>query len=159
MAKKSAPKRAKKAPRKSAKAAAKSAPARPAGVADAIRKLDAGFMKAAHAKSAGPLVKGFYAATAVLMPPNHPAVEGHAAIQAFLQGMIDSGLTSIKLDTASVESAGALAYSRGRYSISLSPPGAAPVQDEGKYVVVYKQQASGAWRAVADIFNSDQKPQ
>ena len=37
--------------------------------------------------------------------------------------------------------------------------GAAPVQDEGKYVVVYKQQANGVWRAVADIFNSDQKPQ
>ena len=38
----------------------------------------------------------------------------------------------------------------------MSPPAGDPVQDIGKYIVVYRRQANGAWQAVADIFNSDQ---
>ena len=152
MAKKMATKVAKKAPKKAAR---RPAP-RPPGAADAIRQLDAEFMKAAGARNAGALVKAFYAPDAVLMPPNHPAVEGRASIQSFFQGFIDSGLTSIKLETPTIASAGDLAYGRGHYSLSMSPPGGTPVQDVGKYVVAYRRQANGAWRAVADIFNSDQ---
>jgi ketosteroid isomerase-like protein len=29
------------------------------------------------------------------------------------------------------------------------------VHDEGKYLVVYRRQQDGQWRAIADIFNSD----
>ena len=155
MAKKVATKAAKKAPKKAAR---RPAP-RPAGAADAIHRLDAEFMKAATARNAAALVAAFYAPDAVLMPPNHPAVEGRANIQAFLQGMIDSGLTSIKIETTTTASAGDLAYGRGRYTLALSPPGGTPVQDVGKYVVVYRRQPSGAWRAVSDIFNSDQPAQ
>ena len=32
----------------------------------------------------------------------------------------------------------------------------ATFQDVGKYIVVYRRQANGTWRAVSDIFNSDQ---
>ncbi len=150
MAKKMATKMAKKAPKKATRPASK-----PTGAADAIRRLDAEFMKAANARNAAGLVKAFYAADAVLMPPNHAIVEGHANIQSFLQGLIDSGLTSIKLETTTVASAGDLAYGRGHYTLSLTPPGGTPVQDVGKYIVVYRRQSNGAWRAVGDIFNSD----
>ena len=126
---------------------------------DAIHQLDAEFMKAASAKSAASMVKAFYAPDAVLMPPNHPIVEGRANIQGFLQGLIDSGLTSFKVDTTTIAGAGDLAYGRGRYSLTISPPSGTPVQDAGKYVVVYRRQANGAWRAVTDIFNSDQPAQ
>src|SRR5258705_12929120 len=153
MAKKTATRSAKKTPKKAAKRTAR----KPAGgAADAIHQLDAEFMKAANAKNAAALVKAFYAPDAVLMPPNHGPVEGRAKIEGFLQGLIDSGLTSIKLDTTTTASAGDLAYGRGRYTLDLSPPGGTPVQDVGKYVVVYRRQANGAWRAVSDIFNSDQ---
>ena len=149
--KKAATRTAKKAPKKAAK--------RPASAADAIRRLDAEFMKAADARNAGALVKAFYAADAVLMPPNHPIVEGRAKIQSFLQGLIDSGFTGIKLETTTVAGAGDLAYGRGRYTLSMAPPGGAPVQDVGKYIVTYRRQANGTWQAVADIFNSDQMPE
>ena len=155
MAKKKATKMAKKASKKAAKPPAPKV----ASAADAIHQLDAEFMKAASAKNAGSVVKAFYAPDAVLMPPGHPIVEGRASIQSFLQGLIDSGLTSIKLDTTTIASAGDLAYGRGRYALAISPPSGAPVQDEGKYVVVYRRQAGGAWRAVADIFNSDKAAQ
>ena len=150
--KKTATRTAKKAPKKVAKKAAK----RPASAADAISGLDAEFMKAADAKNAGALVKAFYAADAVLMPPNHPIVEGRANIQSFLQGLMDSGFTSIKLETTTIAGGGDLAYGRGRYTLSMAPPGGAPVEDVGKYIVTYRRQANGTWQAVADIFNSDQ---
>jgi ketosteroid isomerase-like protein len=127
-------------------------------VSDAIHRLDAAFMKAADARDAGALVKAFYAPGAVLMPPNHPAVEGHADIQAFLQGLMDAGFKSIKLETTAVESAGNLAYGRGRYVLTMSPPSGSAMEDTGKYIVVYRRSASAQWRAVADIFNSDQAP-
>ena len=155
MAKKMATKTAKKAPKKAAK---RPAP-KPAVAADAIRRLDSEFMKAANARNAAGVVKAFYAPDAVLMPPNHALVEGHAQIQSFLQGLIDSGFTSIKLETTTIASAGDLAYGRGHYTLALSPPGGAPVQHVGKYIVVYRRQANGAWRAVSDIFNSDQPAQ
>jgi ketosteroid isomerase-like protein len=151
MAKKMASKAAKKSPKKPAKMPAP----RAAGAADAIRRLDQEFMKAGNARNAGALVKAFYARDAVLMPPNHALVEGPANIQGFLQGLMDSGLTSIKLETTTIASAGDLAYGRGRYTLSLSPPGGEPIQHVGKYIVVYRRQPNGSWRAVSDIFNSD----
>ncbi len=154
MAKKTAKKMAKKVARKPAKKMGGGK--KPAGAAEAIHALDAEFMKAATARDAGGVVRAFYAANAVLMPPNHPIVEGRENIRGFLQGLMDSGLTSLKLETTTIASTGDLAYGRGRYALSLSPPGGAPTQDAGKYVVVYRRQASGVWRAVADIFNSDQ---
>ena len=154
MAKKKARKPAKTAARKSAKRSAPKATA----VAEAIRELDVEFMKAVNARNAAALVKAFYAADAVLMPPNHAMAEGRANIQAFLQGLMDAGLSSIKLETGTIASAGDLAYGQGRYTLSLAPTGAAPIQDVGKYVVVYRRQPNASWRAIADIFNSDQPP-
>lgn len=124
--------------------------------AEAIRRLDAQFMRAANAKTVDSLVAGFYTEDAVLMPPNHPIVEKRDNIRNFFQGLVDSGFSSIKLETTNIESVGNLAYGRGRYTLSMSPPGGAPVQDVGKYIVIYRRQAGGSWRAIADIFNSDQ---
>jgi uncharacterized protein (TIGR02246 family) len=122
---------------------------------DAIRKLDEEFMKAANAKDAAALVKLFYADNAALMPPNHPIVEGRANIQTYFQGLMDGGFKSITLSTPKIESSGDLAYGRGVYQLSLAPPGGAPIEDVGKYVVTYRRQSDGSWKAVADIFNSD----
>jgi uncharacterized protein (TIGR02246 family) len=120
-----------------------------------IRRLDEHFMMAANARDAKTLVSGFYAESAVLMPPNHPMVEGRDAIRTFLQGLIDAGFAGITLETTTIDAAGDLAYGRGRYTLRMSPPGQGTMEDVGKYVVVYRRQGDGAWRAIADIFNSD----
>ncbi|HET7874959.1 MAG TPA: DUF4440 domain-containing protein [Methylomirabilota bacterium] len=146
---------AKKKAGKAAKKVMKKAVTKAPGAADAIRRLDAEFIKAANAKDSAALVRAFYAADAVLMPPNHPVVEGRSNIQGFLQGLMDGGLTSIKLETPTIASAGDLAYGRGHYALSMTPPGGTPVQNTGKYIVVYRRTAAGGWKAIADIFNSD----
>lgn len=127
--------------------------------AEAIHKLDAKFMEAANAKNVGSLVTAFYTEDAVLMPPNHPIVEGRSNIRNFLQGLIDRGFSGIKLETRKIESVGNLAYGRGWYNLSMTPPGGSAVEDVGKYIVIYRRQGNGPWRAVADIFNSDQASQ
>lgn len=121
----------------------------------AIRRLDAEFMKAVAARDSSALVSAFYAHDAVLMPPGHPAVEGRDGIRAFLQGLIDAGASGIKLDTHTVVSAGNLAWGRGSYVLTVAPPAGVPGRDTGKYIVCYRRQPNGSWRAVADIFNSD----
>ena len=149
-------KRAKKPARKMSKSRPAKKSARPVETAAAaIRRLDAEFMRAAAAHDGAALVAAFYDKDAVLLPPNRPALEGRESIRQMLQGLMNSGLTSIKLETTVTGSSGDLAYGRGRYIMNLEPAGGSPVTDVGKYVVVYRRQA-GAWRAVADIFNSDQ---
>jgi ketosteroid isomerase-like protein len=123
--------------------------------ASAIRRLDEEFMRAASAGDGQALVDAFYASDAVLLPPNQPAAEGRENIRRVLQGLMDSGVSSIKLETTVTGTAGDLAYGRGGYALSMQPPGGVPVTDVGKYVVVYRRQG-GQWRAIADIFNSDQ---
>jgi ketosteroid isomerase-like protein len=125
------------------------------GIAEAIRKLDGEFMDAGNTGNAAALVSAFYANDAVLMPPNHPMVEGAAVIEKFWRGLFDAGLRRVTLETTRVEAAADLAYGRGRYRLELAPAGTAPVEDAGKYVVVYRPDGGGRWRAVVDIFNSD----
>ncbi|OGK85772.1 MAG: hypothetical protein A2X52_00050 [Candidatus Rokubacteria bacterium GWC2_70_16] len=116
-------------------------------------------MKGVSAKNSQALVAAFYAPDAVLMPPNQPPLEGGENIRLALQGMMDAGVTSLKLETIATGSSGDLAWERARYTLSMTPPGGAPVQDVGKSLVVYRRQPSGQWRALVDMYSSDQPAQ
>ena len=124
-------------------------------LASAIRALDDEFMRNAVAKDANRLVDAFYAEDALILPPNQPLIVGKPQIRGFVQGMIDAGLTDMTLEATDISSSGDLAYSVGKYRLTLRPAGADPIQDEGKYVVVYRRQTDGSWKAVADIFNTN----
>jgi len=126
-----------------------------ADLATTIRALDDEFMRHAATKDVNRLVDAFYAENAVVLPPNQPPVVGKAQIRAFVQGMIDGGLTEIQLDSTDVSGSGDLAYSVGKYRLALRPAGSDLVEDKGKYVVVYRRQTDGSWRAIADIFNTN----
>ena len=154
---------AKKATKKAAARSVKKAPKKVApkgpSAAEAIHKLGLAFMKGVSAKNSQALVAAFYAPDAVLMPPNQPPLEGGENIRLALQGMMDAGVTSLKLETIATGSSGDLAWERARYTLSMTPPGGAPVQDVGKSLVVYRRQPSGQWRALVDMYSSDQPAQ
>ncbi|MBI2526362.1 MAG: DUF4440 domain-containing protein [Candidatus Rokubacteria bacterium] len=151
---------AKKATKTVAKRSVKKAPAKTApkgpSAAEAIHKLGLAFMKGVSTKNSQALVSAFYAPDAVLMPPNQPALEGRQNIRLALQGMMDAGVTSLKLETIATGSSGDLAWERARYTLSMTPPDGAPVQDTGKSLVVYKRQPNGQWLAIVDMYSSDQ---
>ena len=101
------------------------------------------------------LTASFYSEDAQFLPANHPAIVGRPAIQQLLEGLIASGLHKLILRTDKIEVAGDFAYGIGRHQLTIKTAAGAEIHDEGKYLVVYRRQQDGQWRAVADMFNSD----
>ena len=101
----------------------------------------------------------FYAADAVVMPPNMATIKGKEAIRAFFATMNTADpKPTITLHSEAVHGAGELAMERGRWHWGFPagaklPPGM-PAVDSGKYVVHWMQQ-NGKWLMVDDIWNSD----
>ncbi len=123
-------------------------------VRGALRALDEEFVRGANAGDAGRLVSGFYTEDATLLPPNTPLIKGAEGIRGFWQGVMDAGVGDVTLETTEVDASGDLAYGIGRYSFTLPAPGGGRSRDQGKYLVVFRRQSSGEWKAVADMFSS-----
>ena len=119
----------------------------------AIHALDASFARLAVAGDYKALVELFYAEDALFLAPNAPAATGRAGIEAALRSM--PPITKFKLQSDDIDGTGDLAYSRGRYALTMAPPGAPPIDDQGKSLVVLRRQKDGSWKAIRDMFNSD----
>jgi ketosteroid isomerase-like protein len=124
-------------------------------VAKIIRAMDEEFMRLLASRDVKQLTANFYAEDARLLPPNQAAIVGRPAIQQALEALIAGGLHKIILQTDKIETAGDFAYGVGRHQLTIRTASGAEIHDEGKYLVVYRRQQDGQWRAVADIFNSD----
>jgi ketosteroid isomerase-like protein len=98
-----------------------------------------------------------YAEDAVLMPPNQGAIQGKAPIQAWMEAY--PPISNLQEESLEIEGQGNLAYDRGTYSMTVTHVGAAPVQDHGKYLTIWRKQADGAWKVARAIYNSDLPPQ
>jgi uncharacterized protein (TIGR02246 family) len=121
----------------------------------AIRDADAQWSKTAAAGDLEGTV-AYYAEDASLLAPNAPIASGKPAIRPMWAGLLGPG-TSISWQANRVEVARSsdLAYVEGTYQLTMKDPQGNPVNDKGKFVEVWKKQADGKWKVVADIFNSD----
>jgi ketosteroid isomerase-like protein len=70
-------------------------------------------------------------------------------------GQIAAGLQKLIYRSDKIEVSGDFAYAIGRHQLTIKTASGAEIRDEGKYLVVYRRQQDGKWRAVADMFNSD----
>ena len=123
--------------------------------ANAIRDLDTQWSKTAGANDVDGAVS-YYADDASLMPPNAPAASGKAAIRAVWAGILVPGNSvSWLADKVEVGRSSDLAYSTGEYQATMKDAQGKAEMDRGKYVEVWKKQADGKWKVVADMFNSD----
>ena len=122
----------------------------PNDAARAIRALEAEFQRHANANDAAALTEAFFAEDAQLLPPNAPQVNGKAAIRDFWKAFLAAGVSDVVLETGNVSSSGDLAYSVSKYGFTASG-----ARQTGKYMVVYRRQSNGSYRAVADSFNSN----
>jgi uncharacterized protein (TIGR02246 family) len=132
-----------------------------AGAADtkieqALRDLDAQWSKDAGAKDVDRTVS-YYADDAVVMPPNASAATTKETIRSAWKEMLTTPGAAISWKTTKVEvaKAGDLAYVSGTYEETMTDASGKPVKDRGKYVEIFKKQADGTWKVVADIWNSD----
>ncbi len=124
----------------------------------AVRDADAQWSKTAGSGDVDGTVS-YYVDDASLLPPNAPIANGKQAIRAMWASLLVPG-TTISWDASKVEVArsGDLATVMGTYQDSMKDPQGNPVNDRGKFVEVWKKQADGKWKVVADIFNSDLPP-
>src|SRR3954469_2468354 len=142
------------APREGQPAAADVAGA-PLSAADqaAIRAADTAFATAAGAGDAARRA-AMYVPNASLMPPNVATLQGREAIQKFWGDFVGAYRVNIVLKAEEVEGHGDLAYSRGRYTLDLTPKakGAAAAHDEGKFLTIFRRQPDGSWLLGVDMY-------
>ena len=126
-----------------------------------IRALDAQWAKSAAAKDLDATV-GYYSDDASLLAPNSPIASDKQSIRESWNALLSPD-TTLTWQATKVEVARSsdLAYVVGTYQLMTNDPKGSVAADRGKFVEVWKKQADGSWKTVADIFNSDlpaQKP-
>jgi uncharacterized protein (TIGR02246 family) len=119
-----------------------------------IRELDAKWVAAVAAKDAAAVAE-FYAADGMFLAPNAPLVEGRKGIAEAWAGLLGLPGISLTFEPTRIEvsESADLASDVGTYSLAFDGEGGR-VRDQGKYVVVWKKE-NGAWKILADIFNSN----
>jgi len=121
----------------------------------AIRKVvdDAAKISTAPKADYAAYVKLYYTEDATVLVANMPPVTGHSALQAMFETF--PPLSDFKPEIVDLDGRGDLAYVRGNYTMTMTPPGAPAVTDKGKYVEVWKKQADGTWKVSYDSWSSD----
>ena len=101
---------------------------------------------------------GYYSDDASLLMPNAPIITGKENIKAALKPMLADPNFALTFESTQAEASkgGDFVYTVGTYSMTMSrPKDKTPVTDKGKYLTVFKKQADGSWKAVADMISSD----
>ena len=127
-----------------------------AGDEATLRKLDDEWSRAVGSRDVEKTIS-YYTDDALVMPPNIPTLTGKEAIRSLWKNMLDSpsfggGWKATKVEVAR---SGDLAYVSGTYEFTEKDDSGKPITDKGKYLEVWRKQADGSWKCVADMFNSD----
>ena len=123
----------------------------------AVRAASAEWAKVAAAKDLEKTLS-YYADDASMFPPNAPVVTGPDARRKTWTALLAPAELVFSNAATKVEVArsGDLAYEIGTFQESFKDDKGSPVNLVGKYVVVWKKQPGGQWKAIIDIFNTDQ---
>lgn len=122
-------------------------------ITSAIRKANDMF-ESIFSKGDAAAMAELYTENGTLLPAGTDFIQGKEAIRIFWQGAMDMGIKEARLKTLEVEEQGDTAIEMGNYS--MKGAGDIPI-DEGKYIVVWKQE-NGAWKLDKDIWNSSNAP-
>ena len=106
-------------------------------------------------------IAAHFADDAVLMVPGGPPTVGKDTIQKAVAPMVADPAISLRFLSSKVDVAasGDLGYTQGSYTLTLTDPKTKkPFTDHGSYVLIYRKQADGSWKAVSDIVTSEVPP-
>jgi uncharacterized protein (TIGR02246 family) len=121
----------------------------------AVRDTDGQWAKTAGTHDVDATV-AYYADDAVLLPPNGPKVTGKQAIRTAWVSLLSPNIAlTWGPSKVEVSQSGDLAYVIGTYDLSTKDAKGKAVSDHGKTLEVFKKQADGSWKAVADMYSSD----
>jgi ketosteroid isomerase-like protein len=100
----------------------------------------------------------FYATDAQYLSAGRPAAStSDERRRLWVEDFASPGFSSDESTTKiEVASSGDLAYQRGTYVLGGQDGEGKPTQSTGKFVVIWKKQGDGKWKAIVDIDNADQ---
>ena len=103
------------------------------------------------------VILSYWADDAVVMAPDQPAVDGKAALRAFVLGMekIPGFSITWEPERAVISASGDLGYLIERNRVTLTGPDGAAITQFGKAVTIWRKDASGAWKCVVDAWNNN----
>lgn len=132
------------------------APAQSSVTDPELRKtIDAGNAKYvdAFAKSDAGALAGLYDESGSRFSPNGVVVRGRPAIAESVAGFMKSvtGPIKVTIETQDLWLVDDLAYETGKYTYTFTPPGKPETQTGGHYVTIWKRQADGGWKIMADM--------
>jgi len=119
----------------------------------AVRKLAQDWALACNTKHLDDLVD-LYAADALVLRPNVPAVRSMAAIRELFFSALEAGLGEVQMEPLRVEVMGDMAYDVGRCTMLAPGVGGRRREERGKYVILAVRQA-GEWKILIDCWSSD----
>ena len=122
----------------------------------AIRETISAWLQAVDAKDLNKCVS-FYTDDASVLPFNAPIDTGKDQIRAVWSQLMSNPDFSLSWRPRKIEVAQSadLAYEIGTFDLALADQTGKSTASRGKYVVAWKKQANGEWKAAADIFNTD----
>ena len=115
----------------------------------------------AYAKRDAAALAAMYADDAALANPDADLVSGKEAINKEVQGFASDPSLSVefKSDRVQVAKSGDLAYTRGRYTMTMTDPKTkGPHTTKGNYLTVWQKQVDGSWKAVEDFVTTGAPP-
>ena len=120
---------------------------------EAVNRTEQDMLAAFQAKDAAKL-GSYYAPDAVLATPGRPAAKGSEAVSKALSD--DLADPNFKLSFANekteVAGSGDIAYTHGTFNVTYTNPETKQAETgSGTYVTVFKKQADGNWKVVADV--------
>jgi len=123
----------------------------------AIRAASSAWSQASTAKDLDKSIS-FYADDALQFPNKAPAAKGKENIRKNWASLLAAPGPGLSFQTATVEitRSGELAYETGTYDFVTTDKKGKSTDEKGKYVVVWKKQTDGSWKAAVDIDNPDQ---
>jgi uncharacterized protein (TIGR02246 family) len=103
-------------------------------------------------------VAALYTEDATLLPPNLDTIKGKQGIEAFWAGAMQMGIKEVVLSTVDLIGMGDFVCEIGKYKLTIQPPGQDAFEDNGKYLVIWKQEG-GVWKLHIDIWNTSMPSQ
>lgn len=124
--------------------------------AAAIRAVETKGLAAMRAKDLD-AIAATYMASAIVMPPNAPAIRGSAAIRRFWEAWFATpGFAVGESDwVVDVAKSGDFAYMTGKYTFTSKDASGRKTTDDGKFVDVWKKQPRTGWKHALSMFSSD----
>ncbi len=101
-------------------------------------------------------IVSFWSDDATITPPEAPLVSGKVAIRKFVEQSLATPGFHIGWTPAQafVSKDGTMGYTAGSNTTTLPGPDGKLMTVTGRYITVWRRDSAGAWKCVADIWNS-----